>query len=481
MPFPDVSEQLGAEKQALVTKLATQLEAMRFRNGQKEAYYEQKNLFKDLRITLPPTLRGIETALGWVAKGVDSLADRIQHQGFALPGGSPDDFGIQDIWDANRLALEAPMATTSTLIHGCSFIVSYLGDVAAGEPEVVVTVVDAKRGTGLMSPLAGMGLSAYLGVLAQDEAGQGTYYLLLTRHEAIHIKKSGYGWKTLTLPHGLGRVPVEPLIFNPRTTQRFGTSRVSRAAMGITDGAVRTLVRTEVGAEFFTMPQRWMAGASEENFKDSNGEFVPVFKILTGGVWAAPPVFKKDDETDENIPAMLPEMGQFPQVSMAPSLEHYRMHAQNMAAEMNLPISAFGVVQDNPSSAEAIYAAKEELVILSEKTIAQFSYSWSRAMQTAVQMRDNLREVPSELKRLQVLYRDPSTPSRAAAADSALKIQSIVESGNEVLMELAGMTPQQIERVMAGVRRAEARDTMNRLLSSPDEEPEVVTEVADDN
>ena len=60
---------------------------------------------------------------------------------------------------------------------------------------------------------------------------------------------------------------MEPLVYRPSLDRPFGKSRITRAVMSITDSAVREALRTEVSAEFFTTPQKYLLGADEELFE----------------------------------------------------------------------------------------------------------------------------------------------------------------------------------------------------------------------
>lgn len=59
----------------------------------------------------------------------------------------------------------------------------------------------------------------------------------------------------------------------------------------------------------------------------------------------------------------VPQYGQLSQGSMQPHSDYIRSLAARFSGETNVPLSSLGVVSDNPSSAEAIYAAKEDMVI----------------------------------------------------------------------------------------------------------------------
>lgn len=102
------------------------------------------------------------------------------------------------------------------------------------------------------------------------------------------------------------------------------------------------------------------------------------------------------------------KIGQFPQVSMQPHSDQMRMWAEMFAAETQLPVGALGIVQDNPSSAEAIFASKEDLIIEAERTATAFGAAWRRALLTGVQLVEGLRQAPPELAGLAIRWHDPS-------------------------------------------------------------------------
>src|SRR5690606_5719339 len=102
-----------------------------------------------------------------------------------------------------------------------------------------------------------------------------------------HCRKSPSGrWSVAWRRHNLGRVPVEALVYRPDLDRPFGQSRVSRAVMSITDEAVRTVLRTEVSAEFYTSPQRYVLGADEEAFVDEEGNPAPRWQAILGRMLA---------------------------------------------------------------------------------------------------------------------------------------------------------------------------------------------------
>lgn len=454
---PDVESQLGSDVYALLERMVMQLNARRPVNMVRAHYYSSQNAYRDLGISTPPHMRNLEVALGWPAKAVDALSRRVKHDGFVLPGGDIADWGIDEIWADNNMALEAKQAHTSALIHSPTFIATTLGDVRAGEPEVMLSTFDAMNATGLWSPL-NRSLRSWLGVIRTHDDGRFSRLVMLTPDMAYGITDLGNSWDVRAIRHGLGRVPVEVLRYRPRTDQPFGTSRITRPIMRLTDSALRTVVRSEVGAEFFSAPQRYLLGADEEAFVGPNGEQKSTWDMVVGRILAV----ERDEEGE------VPTVGQFPQVSMQPHTEHLRMWATLFAAEARLPVNALGIVLDNPSSAEAIYAAHMELIEEAEDACEGFTSAWVRSMMTAVQLRERLREVPPELRRLGARWRDPAQLSRAAATDATMKQveAGVLPAESDVTLEALGYDDTTIQRIQADRRRASGRATLQALRES---------------
>lgn len=458
MVIPDVKAQIGAQAYSELVKLIGRLETKRRRNKIRADFYDMKHAFRDLRIAIPPMLRDLEAVVGWPAKAVDMLAARVRVAGVALPGGDLDAFGIPEmIGGVDDFAGLVDEATTSALIHASAFIMTTLGDSSRGEPPVVFTVHDGFSATGEWSK-ARRGLETGLVVADVDKSGSPTRYVLLTPVSAAEIVLEDYRWVARVWQHDLGRVPLEPVTYKRRAMRPFGSSRISRAVMSLTESAMRTVARSEVGAEFFSAPQRYMLGADRSAFENPDGTPSPLWSLVTGRMLMYPDAA---DETGSEI-----KIGQFPQVSMQPHSDQMRMWAEMFAAETQLPVGALGIVQDNPSSAEAIFASKEDLIIEAERTATAFGAAWRRALLTGVQLVEGLRQAPPELAGLAIRWHDPSTPSRAQSTDAVMKqIQAgVLPADSDVALEQLGYSETDIGRIRA--HRAAASDPLAMLAGA---------------
>lgn len=424
-----------------------QLAAKAHRNRLRRSYYDHKTVLKDLGISIPPSMRSIEAVLEWPAKAVDVLSRRLVLEGFRSSGAvAPESLGLDAVWDWNRLDVEAPQVHTAALVHAVAFLTVTAGDVAAGEPAVLITARSAQYATGLWDARRRQ-LSAALSVLSVDDQGAPDQFVLYAPNVAVVARRDGLRWDLRQSRHDLG-VPVEPLVYKPMLDRPFGHSRISRPVMSLTDSAVRTLVRSEVSAEFYSAPQRYVLGADEEAFVDENGNRVPAWTSILGRVLA----LSRDENGD------VPTVGQFAQATMQPHMDQLRGLATMFASAANIPVSALGIVQDNPASADAIRAADEPLIAEAEHAQIGFRGAWERTVRRALAVLDSSPAALAEYSRLRAWFRPADVPTRAAAADATVKLvqASILAADSEVTWDQMGFTEPQREvlRVEARTRRA---------------------------
>lgn len=447
----------GADLDLLRTLLDQWAHKVR-RNQLRMTYYNGRNRLRDLGIAIPPQLKSIETVVGWPAKSVDSLAHRIVFDGYVLPGDQEDPFGLSAVFADNQMQMELPQAITSALIHAVSFVSVTQGDTEAGQPEILVQARSGMYGTGIWDRSA-RALSSALSIASVDDNGVPTEMVMHLPDRVGHIVRSAGGrWSAIWRRNPVGRVLVEPLVFRPDLDRPFGRSRITRPVMSITDEAVRTVLRTEVSAEFFTAPQRALLGADEDAFVDKDGNPVPEWLAVIGKLWQ----IGRDEEGE------IPQIHEFRQMSFQPHTEHLRAIASRFSGETSLPLSSLGIVQDNPSSAEAIYAAKEDLVIEASNAGTAFGSRLVRVGQNVVMLREGLTEPPEELRWLQSNWQNPATPSVVSAADAVVKQVAAAPwlAESPLILKKMGYTQPEIVQLLADKRRKEHAEVMNTLVAN---------------
>nr|DAF97156.1 MAG TPA: PORTAL PROTEIN [Siphoviridae sp. ctksc2] len=460
-PVPTDVVGLAEDDAALLGRLVKQWQAKRARNALRRQYRDMQVNVAFLGASVPPYMRDqLDIVCGWPDKAVTSLASRCMWDGVTSPSGEEDPLGAMSLLHENRFDLLVPELVDATLTYCCSFVVALPGDPAAGDPDVVVTGADALWATGLWD-VRRRGLEAGLLVDSADDNGKPTSMLLLTGEHVTRLALGDRGWVAVArMDHSLGRVPMEPLPYRPALGRPFGRSRISREVMSITDRVVRAGFRTEVSSDLYAAPALLLLGADETMFQNAQGEKVPLWSWYMGRLKSLP----KDEDGDK------PDLQVIPQQSMDPFLSMKRALAAEFASATSLPISALGIVQDNPSSAEAIYAAKEDLVVEAMNTTRSIGYGLNRIVQDAICLRDGIpvSEMGDEVRNLSTRWRNPAMPSVVSQSDAMVKqIGAIPElAQTDVALEELGYSAEQIVRIRSQIKRAQAGGVLDRLLAA---------------
>lgn len=422
----------------LLGELVQVFEAKRNRNLVRSVYYDGKAALKDFGISLPPKMRSIEAALGWVAKGVHAVTDRSKFEGFVSTDGSNDPFDLSGILWENRFLVEFPAAVVSSAVHGCSFLTVSQGDTSSGEPEVLVLPRAADSSAAIWDRRR-RALSGFLSVVATDDAGQISQMIMHTPEKVVTLTKGVGRWVADVRRNPLGVVSVAPLVHKYELGRPLGHSRITRAAMGYADSALRTIVRAEVSAEFYSAPEYYLFGADVSSFVGNDK-----WTAIMGRIKAM------DVESGEDKP----EVHRFAGASPQPHTDQLRMWANLFADDQDLEVKFAD--SSNPSSADAIFAAKETLITTTRDANAMWGFGAAQAMHYAVRLRDKLDAVPAELRSLSAQFTDPAIVSPSARADAFSKLATSIDGfgESEVGMEYAGLTREQIVRFQADKRRA---------------------------
>lgn len=442
---------LSEQDQADLNELAEVWREKLARNQLKKKYYNQKNGLKDLGIAIPPALKNMECALGWPAKAVDMLSVRSRFDGFVF--GDGDDYGLNEILRQNNFSVLYRQATTSELVHSCSFITVSKG--GPDDPSVVMSAYDAETAAALWDSRRKKIKCGMTIVDIDPKTREPTQVNLYTSTAIVEIHRNGKVWEAEYKNHKLGRPLMEAMVYRPSLDRPFGKSRVSRAVISITDSAVRTAVRTEVSSEFFTSPQKYLMGADPELFaKNSKWE------AYIGNILA----ISKDEDGDK------PDFGQLAQASMQPHMDYMRTLAAQFAGETGIPISSLGVIHDNPASAEAIYAAKEDLIIEAEglnETNGQALRNLGLLV-AAITNNTTIDQLAEEVKKMQPRFRNPAMPSVVSQSDAIIKQVSAIPwiAESQVALEELGYTESQITRLMSDKRKAESKKALESLLAT---------------
>lgn len=378
-------------------------------------YYEMKNNVLDFGISTPPKLQWLKETMGWCAKSVDSVADRLQFKEFRN-----DNFKLEEIYQLNNADVLFDSAILGALIASCCFI--YVSSDEEGYPRL--QVIDGGNATGVMDPITGFLKEGYA-VLERDEYGSPISEAYFVPGRTDYYMADGESYSV----ENVAKYPLlVPILYRPDAMRPFGHSRISRACMDYQDGASRTVKRSEVAAEFYSFPQKYVTGLSDD------AEEMDKWQATMSAMLA----FTKDNEGDK------PTVGQFQSASMTPHIEQLRMFASLFGGETGLTMDDLGFATGNPSSSDAIKAAHESLRMTARKAQSKFGSSFLNAGIVAASVRDNVSYARKAFYQTKVIWYpvfEPDGTALSAIGDGAIKINQAVEGffDGETLSDLTGI------------------------------------------
>ena len=321
--------------------LRKKLNTHKIRVDMRYKQYAMQHNEQMVGITIPPEIRRrYRSVIGWCAKGVDSLADRLVFREF-----ENDDFEVNDIFKVNNPDVFFDSVVLSALIASCSFV--YISKGVDDEPRL--QVIGAGDATGVIDPITGLLTEGYA-VLERDENGAATLEAHFLQGQTNYYYKDK-NIEDISVSHNFLHPLLVPVIHRPDEARPFGRSRISRAGMYFQRYAKRTLERADITAEFYSFPQKYVTGLSND------AEPMESWKATVSSMLQ----FTKDDDGEK------PTLGQFTTSSMSPFTEQLRTAAAGFAGEMGLTLDDLGFVSDNPSSVEAIKASHENLRLAGRK------------------------------------------------------------------------------------------------------------------
>lgn len=444
---------LRADEEIILNALWAQLDAKAQRNRLRVAYYDMRNAPELIGSVIPPQYWRAGIVLGWPGKAVDTLARRCNLDGFVWPDGSLDDLGYREFFEGNMLGSEVNQALISSLIHSVAFVVNTTG--GDDEPTSLIHFKDALNATGDWDARARR-LRSVLSVTARGKVGEvdegrPVGLALYLDGTTVTLAKDDGRWKLTGRSEHAWGVPVEPLVYKPRLGRPFGSSRISRAVMSLTDQATRTAIRLEAHGDIYAIPDLWMLGADESVFKNADGTQKESWQIVMGRIKGLP-----DDEDATNPRA---EVKHIPAASPQPHLDQLKQQAMLFSGETSIPLTSLGVSDmSNPTSADSYIASREDLIAEAEGASDDWRPALRRAVIRGLAMQNGLSsdEIPAEWRSIDTKWRSPIYLSRAQQADAGMKQLTAVPwlAETEVGLELLGLDEQQIARAVAERRRA---------------------------
>lgn len=446
---------------------------VRARNRVLRDYYEMKKGVENLGISIPPTLKATNCVTGWCAKAVNARANRSIFDGFVFEGA--EDARLKRLVRENRLRSKYREACASALVYGVSALTVMRG--RAGQPDVMVRAFSANQFCALWDKDAeriGAGI-----VLADvDREGNPSRYVVHLPDAVLTLSAPEYGtaWECFAEPNPMGRPLMELIVHDADPDRPMGHSLLTPELLGIVDKAMRDVFRMELGAEFFTFPQRYILGADEELFTvpsgedgeededgDEDGETTRVpspvarFNAYIGS-WLA---LTRDEDGE------LPQVGQFSPMSAENFTKVFENDAQRFSGATNIPLAQLGVLSNSYTSSDALGAANDPLILDVERINAANGEAMENVARMMLCVADGVgySQLDESSKAVQAVFKDPSMPTIAARADAFTKIGGADTKlvGTPVWYEGLGFDQATIDRIEAQSGEQQATADLNTI------------------
>lgn len=407
-------------------------------------------------------------SLGWPMLAVDPLEERLDVLGFRYPeDDEPDpdvpaeelasqaaDANLMRVWQDNDLDEEAQLGRLDALVMKRSYLTVGTNEDDADTP--LVTVESPLEMFADIDPRTRQPRAA-LRRWADDVDSlvrlPQEYATLYLPGVTVWFDKGPQGWREQGRDdHRVGEVLVTPLTNRARLADRYGRSELTQPLLSLSHAANKVASDMMVAAEFHAIPLRALFGIGEDDLVDDKGNKLSALQVIMGRLL-----------TLEGVEAGEVKPYEFAASNLSNFHDTLTQLAKHATALVGLPPTAFGVVTDTPASAEAWRAAEARLIKRAERRQTALSGSYERMNRQVRRLQDG--DWDPAARRLETIWRDPATPTRAQAADAVAKLFG----GEPVITkrqarEDLGYTPGQVRRMQAEDDAEAERDPVREIV-----------------
>lgn len=342
-----------------------------------------------------------QLVLNFPALVVDAHNDRLDVEGFRFPGESSGNEQLWQIWQANNMDEQSVMGHTEALALSRAAVIVGTNPEPGGPP--VITVESPFDVAWIRDPASGRAIQGQKRWFEAD--GSEWRSLYDPQQTRVVTRQNNREWVTTkTINHGLGRLPLVPLVNRPRIKERDGRSEFADI-IGLADAANKIATDMMTSAEYHAMPRRWAFGLKKTDFLDRNGNEKSAWSFIKGRLWA---------NENPNI-----KVGQFPESDLTNFHNTIRLLSRLVAQMTALPTDYLAFDSVNPPSADALRSSEARLVKRVERRQTSFGGTWEEVARLALKLQTGA--LPDTAMRLETVWRDPSTPTIAQKYDAVVK------------------------------------------------------------
>jgi hypothetical protein len=392
-----------------------------------DAYFEGRQPLRFIAPTLQQELgyRLSPIVINLAMFATDVYDNRLDIEGFRVGGKGIADQELGDIFAENDGDILSQQAHRESLALGRSYAI-----VGAGEDEGDAPIITAESAFDAIHEDDPVTKAVRHGIKQwtdEDATRWVTYYHLEGRN--TWFAEKGKTWQEdqgLAVQTDFKLCSLVPLPHQGRLlgrTVRNVDQRLGRPVFAdiipVMDALNKIASDMMVSAEFHALPRRWATGLEEEDFVGDDGKPMDTFSMIAGRMWGT------ESETAK--------FGQFPEANLENFHATIKLLTQVVAMQLGLPAHYLTFMGDNPPSADAIRSSESQLVKRAERLQRSYGARWRQVMKLALLESGAAR---SELAPIEVLWRDPSTPTVAQKADAIVKLVQAKDGNGRSLLPI---------------------------------------------
>lgn len=435
---------LSDEDRRTLQELVDVHDSVGARNAMLDRYYESEQRTPSIGIDNIPDSVDPGVRCDWARKAVTSVSERVRMDGFVF-GGGYEDAAFDSIDAANHISEEFNRHVASELTHGCMF-----ATVQRDGGLVSVRMHSADTSAAIWDTAAGrIGSGFVLADMRRFDWATHPVPSQVNMHlpgRVVVLRRTGSAsWVAETLPTPLDRPMMEAFTFRATGTKPFGETRITRTVRYLVDEVERTLRYMAVSSAIYAVPMIAALGLTDEQF-DAMASSKWLLRV---GSW-----FLSTRDEDGNHP----DLEQFAGASPQPYIDAVMAYGKLFSGATGVPLNSLGIVQDNPSSAEAIDSQREDICVAAEDCIDSNRIAMRNValMAMAVDGNTTLDGLTDEQRGVMPHFRNPRTPSLASTADAMVKIAGVLDGFAQTREFLYGV----------GFEAADVESIMSQLSTS---------------
>lgn len=426
MPF-------SVTEDSLFKNMRDTLSASRSETRLLNQYYEGASKLRQLGLAIPDELKQFTVCVNWPRIAVDAIEHRLDVVGFRMPGAQTADSALWDVWQYNNMDERQSFAHIDAMALKRSYVC--VGTNGEDPQFPLITVESPLEMIAVRDPRTHRIISALRMYDPQNGIDQrATLYLPnVTRWLVLDNGE----WHDEFDPdeHNLGTAPVASLVNRNRATRLDNSivEGISEMAdvIPIADSASRAITNAQLAQETIAVPQKYVLGMSKGDFVGADGSVLPVWASYFGSIWA-----------NENKDA---KVGQLPSADLGNFEKMVNLYARLASGVTGLSPEHFGLATNNPPSAEGHRAGETRQIKTAERKQTSFGHSWESVQRLVIRFREG--EWSQDARRMESLWRDAGTPTKAQVTDATVKEYQTGLTDWETAQESLGRSPETIERM----------------------------------